>query len=85
MCHSSDSRALARSSIQGILESAKESAYGYKEQSRDGEIHQILVEPIINVSTYELFKTQREKNKTNSPQPIRHNYLLSGHLNAHAI
>ncbi len=70
----------ARSSIQGILESAKEYAYGYKEQSRDGENFQIPVEPIIDISTYELFKTQREKNKTNSPQHIRHDYLLSGHL-----
>lgn len=70
----------ARSSIQGILESAREYAYGCKEQSRDGETFQIPVEPIIDISTYELFKVQREKNKTNSPQPIRHDYLLSGHL-----
>lgn len=70
----------ARSSIQGILESAKEYAYGYKEQSRDGEIYQIPVEPIIDIPTYEFFKTQRAKNKTNSPQQIRHDYLLSGHL-----
>ncbi|MEW6403753.1 MAG: recombinase family protein, partial [Chloroflexota bacterium] len=70
----------ARSSIQGILESAKEYAYDYKEQSRDGETYQIPVEPIIDISTYELFKTQREKNKTNSSQQIRHDYLLSGHL-----
>jgi len=70
----------ARSSIQGILEFAREYAYGYKEQSRDGETYQILVEPIIDNLTYELFKTQRKKNKTNSPQQIRHDYLLSGHL-----
>ena len=70
----------ARSSIQGILESAKEYAYGYKEQSRGGEIYQIPVEPIIDIPTYEFFKTQRAKNKTNSPQQIRHDYLLSGHL-----
>jgi len=70
----------ARSSIQGILESAREYAYGYKEQSRDGETYQISVEPIIDIHTYELFKTQWEKNKTNSPQQIRHDYLLSGHL-----
>ena len=57
----------ARSSIQGILESAKEYAYGYKEQSRDGETFQTPVEPIIDIPTYELFKTQRERNKTNSP------------------
>ena len=70
----------ARSSIQGILESAREYAYGYKEHSRDGETYQIQVEPIIDVLTYELFKTQREKNKTYSSQPIRHDYLLSGHM-----
>lgn len=70
----------ARSSIQGILESAKEYAYGYKEQSRDGETYKIPVQPIIDIPTYELFKTQREKNKTNSPHQIRHDYLLSGHL-----
>jgi len=70
----------ARSSIQGILESAKEYAYGYKEQSRDGETFQIPVEPILDIPAYELFKMQREKKKTNSPQQIRHDYLLSGHL-----
>jgi hypothetical protein len=70
----------ARSSIQGILESAREYAYGYKEQSRGGETYQIPVEPIIDIPTYELFRTQREKNKTNSSQLIRHDYLLSGHL-----
>lgn len=70
----------ARSSIQGILESAREYAYGYKEQSRDGETYQILVEPIIDIPTYELFKIQRENNKTNSHQQIHHDYLLSGHL-----
>jgi hypothetical protein len=70
----------ARSSIQGVLECAKEYAYGYKEQSRDGETYSIPVEPIIDIQTYELFKIKREKNKTNSPQPVRHDYLLSGHL-----
>jgi site-specific DNA recombinase len=70
----------ARSSIQGILESAKEYSYGYKEQSRDGETFPIQVEPIIDIQTYELFKIKRGKNKTNSPQPVRHDYLLSGHL-----
>jgi site-specific DNA recombinase len=70
----------ARSSIQGILESAKEYAYGYKQQSRDGEAYQLPVEPIIDIPTYELFKIKREKNKTNSPHPVRHDYLLSGHL-----
>ena len=70
----------ARSSIQGILESAREYAYGYKEQSRDGETYQIPVEPIIDVPTYERFKAQREKNKTHPSQQIHHDYLLSGRL-----
>ncbi len=70
----------ARSSIQGILESAREYAYGYKEQSRDGETYQISVKPIIDIPTYQMFKIRREKNKTNSPQQIRHDYLLSGLL-----
>ena len=70
----------ARSSIQGILESAREYAYGYKEQSRDGETYQIPVEPIIDIPTYELFVKQREKNKTFPSQHISHDYLLSGHL-----
>jgi len=38
------------------------------------------VEPILDIPIYELFKAQREKNKTNSPQQIGHDYLLSGHL-----
>ena len=62
------------------MESAKEYAYGYKGQSRDGETFQIPVEPIIEIPTCKLFKTQREKNKTNSPQQIRHEYPLFGHL-----
>jgi len=62
------------------LESAREYAYGYKEQSRDGETYQIPVEPIIDVPTYERFKAQREKNKTHPSQQIHHDYLLSGRL-----
>ncbi len=70
----------ARSSIQGILDSAREYAYGYKEQSRDGKTYQIPVEPIIDILTYGLFKSLREKNKTSPSQYINHDYLLSGHL-----
>ena len=62
------------------MESAREYAYGYKAQSRDGETYQIPVEPLIDIPTYELFKSQREKNKTSSSQRINNNYLLSGHL-----
>lgn len=44
----------ARSSIQGILESAKEYAYGYKEQSRNGEtfqtpVGQFLISPLMSL------------------------------------
>jgi len=46
----------ARSSIQGILESAREYAYGYKEQSHDSETYQISVEPIIDIPTYFSFR-----------------------------
>jgi hypothetical protein len=34
----------------------------------------------ISVPTHEQFKAQREKNKIPPAQPIRHDYLLSGHL-----
>ncbi len=70
----------ARSSIQAILHSAREYAYGFKEQSRAGETYQIAVEPIIDMPTYELFINLREKNKTHPSQRINHDYLLSGHL-----
>jgi hypothetical protein len=34
----------------------------------------------IDIPTYELFKSKREKNKTHPSQNIRHDHLLSGHL-----
>jgi site-specific DNA recombinase len=45
----------SRSSIQAILKSAREYAYGFKTYSRAGQTFQIPVAPIINIPTYELF------------------------------
>lgn len=70
----------ARSSIQAILKSAKEYAYGFKLQSRSGEKYQILVEPIIDIPLYEVFIKMRAENQTYPSDRIQHDYLLSGHL-----
>ena len=50
----------SRSSIQAILRSAREYAYGFKTYSRAGQTFQIPVAPIIDISTYELFVKMRE-------------------------
>jgi site-specific DNA recombinase len=70
----------ARSSIQAVLQSAREYAYGVKEQSRAGETFQIPVAPIIDLPTYELFVKVRAGNKTHPIHHIEHDYLLTGHL-----
>jgi DNA invertase Pin-like site-specific DNA recombinase len=70
----------ARSSIQAILQSAREYAYGFKEQSRMGATYQIQVAPILDLPTYELFVKVRAKNKTYPAYHQEHDYLLSGHL-----
>ncbi len=70
----------SRSSIQTILKSAKEFAYGFKTYSRAGQTFQIPVAPIINISTYELFMKMREENKTYPKHRRQNDYLLSGHL-----
>lgn len=70
----------ARSSVQSILKSAKEYAYGFKLQSRSGGKYQILVEPIIDIPTNEVFIKMRAENQTHPSQRIQHDYLLSGHL-----
>lgn len=70
----------SRSSIQAILKSAKEYAYGFKTYSRAGQIFHIPVVPIINISTYELFVKMREENKTHPKHRRQNDYLLSGHL-----
>ncbi len=70
----------SRSSIQAILRSAREYAYGFKTYSRAGQIFQIPVAPIIDISTYELFMKMREENKTYPKHRRQNDYLLSGYL-----
>lgn len=70
----------SRSSIQAILRSAREYAYGFKSYSRAGQIFQIPVTPILDISTYELFVKMREENKTYPKHRRQNDYLLSGHL-----
>lgn len=70
----------AKSSIQAVLGAAKEYAFGIKTQSRKGEVFQIPVEPIIDLSTYELFVQVRQKNKTYPAHSLEHDYLLGGYL-----
>ncbi|MBC8333663.1 MAG: recombinase family protein [Anaerolineales bacterium] len=70
----------SRSSIQAILGSAEEYAYGLKTYSRAGQTFHIPVTPIIDMPTYELFVKMREENKTYSKHRKKNDYLLSGHL-----
>ena len=70
----------SRSSIQAILKSAREYAYGPKIYSCAGQTFQIPVAPIIDISTYELFVKMREENKTYPKHRRQNDYLLSGHL-----
>lgn len=70
----------AKSSIQAILGAAKEYAFGIKIQSRKGEMFQISVEPIIDVTVYEMFTKTRSKNKTYPANRLYNDYLLGGHL-----
>jgi site-specific DNA recombinase len=70
----------SRSSIQAILKSAREYAYGFKTYSRAGQIFHIPVASIIDISTYELFVKMREENKTYPKHRRQNDYLLSGHL-----
>lgn len=70
----------SRFSIQAILRSAREYAYGFKTYSRAGQIFHIPVAPIIDISTYELFVKMREENKTYPKHRRQNDYLLSGHL-----
>ncbi len=70
----------SQSSIQAILGSAEEYAYGLKTYSRAGQTFHIPVAPIIDMPTYELFVKMREENKTYSKHSKKNDYLLSGHL-----
>jgi DNA invertase Pin-like site-specific DNA recombinase len=70
----------SRSSIQAILRSAKEYAYGFKTYSRAGQTFHIPVEPIIDMPTYELFVKMREENTTYPKHRKKNDYLLAGHI-----
>jgi len=70
----------SRSSIQAILRSAKEYAYGFKIYSRAGQTFQIPVEPIIDMPTYELFVKMRAENTSYSKHRKKNDYLLTGHM-----
>jgi len=70
----------SRSSIQAILRSAREYAYGFKSYSRAGQTFQIPVAPIIDILTYELFMKMREENKTYLKHRRQNDYLLAGQL-----
>lgn len=70
----------ARSSIQAILKSANEYAYGLKIQSRKGELFEIPVDPIIDVATFESFTKLRSRKKTYPARRLHHDYLLGGIL-----
>jgi len=70
----------SRSSIQAILRSAREYAFGLKKYSRAGQTFHIPVAPIIDIPTYELFVKMREENKTYPKHRRQNDYLLSGHL-----
>ena len=70
----------SRSSIQAVLRSAKEYAYGFKTYSRVGQTFHIPVEPIIDMPTYELFIKMREENKTHPKHREKNDYLLAGHI-----
>jgi hypothetical protein len=48
--------------------------------SRSGETYQILIEPILDIPTYEVFIKMRAENQTHPSPRIQHDYLLSGHL-----
>lgn len=70
----------ARSSIQSILISAKEYAYGIKIQTRKGKRFEIPVEPIIDLVTYERFVQMRASKRTHPANHVEFDYLIGGVL-----
>jgi site-specific DNA recombinase len=70
----------ARSSIQAILSSAKEYAYGIKIQTRKGEKFEIPVEPVIDLATYERFVQIRASKRTYPANHVEFDYLIGGVL-----
>lgn len=68
----------AKTSIQSILKAAREYAYGIKRYTRDGEVFEISIPPIIDLATYEKFVLLRQANKTHPVHHVKINYLCSG-------
>lgn len=68
----------ARSSIQSILQSAKEYADGIKVQTRMGEAFEIPVDPIIDQATYRRFLEVRQANKSYPSRHVKRDYLAGG-------
>jgi len=70
----------ARSSIQGILTSAKVYASGIKTYTRDGEVFEIPIPTILDMETYHRFLKVRKANKKNKARNVKHDYLIRGLL-----
>jgi DNA invertase Pin-like site-specific DNA recombinase len=65
----------ATSSIEGILNSAKEYANGIKVQRREGDRFELVVEPLIGMKTYEQFLQVRRKLVKHSFPELKDYYL----------
>jgi site-specific DNA recombinase len=70
----------ARSTIQGILKGAKDYATGIKIQTRDSEVFEIPIPPIISPETYQAFLEKRENNKKHKTNHVNRDYLLLGKI-----
>lgn len=68
----------AISSIQGVLKSAYNYAYGVKTYTRAGETFEISIEPIITMETYKRFVEVRESNKSYPSRNVKRDYLIGG-------
>lgn len=68
----------AITSIQAVLGSAKEYAYGIKVQTRAGESFTIPVDPIISEEAYRQFLIVRAANKKHPAHNVKHDYLIAG-------
>ena len=68
----------AKTSIQSILKAAEVYALGVKRYTRDGEVFEISIPPIIDLVTYEKFIVLRQANKTHPVHHVKIDYLCSG-------
>ena len=68
----------AISSIQGILKSAYNYAYGVKRYTRAGETFEIPIEPIITIETYNRYVEVRESNRLYPSRNVKRDYLIGG-------